>query len=111
MAPEVVFLTHQRLLMAQSVPRVTLEGHRGPDGQVCVRPCPVDWDTRIHAGVSVQRDHYRKGRVCRELLENVWSNPRKSKRYKVDAGGWVEPTLRRSLWISTLKYKLTPLKI
>lgn len=58
-APEVVLLTSQRLLVAQSVSGVTLEGHRGADGQVVVRPCPVDRDTGIHAGVCVQRDHCR----------------------------------------------------
>lgn len=33
-APEVVLLTNQRFLMAQPVSCVTLEGHRGADGQV-----------------------------------------------------------------------------
>lgn len=32
-APEVVLLTNQRLVVAQPVSRVTLEGHRGADGQ------------------------------------------------------------------------------
>lgn len=65
MAPEVVFLTNQWLLVAQSVSRVTLEWHCGPDGQVCVRPRSVDWDTRIHARVRVQRDHCRNVKVQR----------------------------------------------
>lgn len=65
MAPEVVFLTNQWLLMAQSVSRVALEWHCGPNGQVCVRPRSVDWDTRIHAGVRVQRDHCRNVKVQR----------------------------------------------
>lgn len=58
-APEVVLLTNQWLLVAQSVSGVALEGHRGADGQVVVRPRPVDRDTGIHAGVCVQRDHCR----------------------------------------------------
>lgn len=66
MAPEVVFLTNQWILVAQSVSSVTLEWHRGPDGQVCVRPCSVDRDTRIHAGVCVQCDH------CKNVQENIF---------------------------------------
>lgn len=65
MAPEVVFLANQWLLVAQSVSKVTLERHRGANGQVCVRPRSVDGDTRIHAGVRVQRDHCRNAKVHR----------------------------------------------
>lgn len=89
MAPEVVLLTNQWLLVAQSVPEVTLEGHCGPDGQVAVRPRPVDGDTGIHAGVCVQCDHCRNVKVQR-TSSTCFDGPKKS-------DDVVKTTFRRSL--------------
>lgn len=56
--PKVVLLTNQRLVVAQPVSCVALEGHRGANGQVMAQPDAVHWDTRVHTGVCVQDDHW-----------------------------------------------------
>lgn len=55
--PKVVLLANKRLVVAQPVSCVALEGHRGADGQIMAQPDAVHWDTRVHTGVCVQGDH------------------------------------------------------
>lgn len=101
-APEVVLLTNQWLLVAQSVSEVTLEGHSGADGQVVVRPRPVDRDTGIHAGVCVQCDHCRNVKVQR----TSWGGFKQPKKLKsvMMQHNVVKTTFRRSLGVA---YKCT----
>ena len=70
-APEVVPLAGQRLLVAQAVARLAAVRHRGADGQVVAQPCPVHRDARVHAGVRVQ-SHDWKGRRETVRTELVW---------------------------------------
>lgn len=57
-APPVVLLAHQRLLVAQPVARVAAERHSGADGEVLAVADPVDGDPRVEAGVAVHGDAY-----------------------------------------------------
>ena len=55
-APPVVLLTDQGLLVAQPVPRVAAKRHRGADGEVLSVPDTVDRDAGVQARVAVHRD-------------------------------------------------------
>lgn len=46
-APPVVLLAHQRLLVAQPVARVAAERHGGADGEVLAVADPVDGDSWV----------------------------------------------------------------
>lgn len=55
-APPVVLLAHQRLLVAQPVTRVAAKRHSGADGEVLAVADPVDGDPRVEARVAVHGD-------------------------------------------------------
>lgn len=50
-APLVIFLTNDWLLITQRVPRVACERHSGAGGEAAATAAAVDWDTRIKARI------------------------------------------------------------
>lgn len=55
-APPVVLLAHQRLLVAQPVTGVAAERHSRADGEVLAVADPVDGDSWVEARVAVHGD-------------------------------------------------------
>lgn len=59
-APPVVLLAHQRLLVAEPVAGITTEGNCGADGEILPIADPVDRNTRVQARVAVHCDAWDK---------------------------------------------------
>lgn len=60
-APLVIFLTHNWLLVTQCVPWVARERHPGAGGEAAATAAAVDWDTRIEARVRLHFHAYKSG--------------------------------------------------
>ena len=57
-APPVILLADQGFLMTESIARVKAKRNGGADGEVLAVTEPVDWNSRIQAGVGVHCHTY-----------------------------------------------------